>query len=126
MKRFWQGIVILAILLIAGILIAASMDTVHTRISDTLRQAADTAMAGDLDKAVSMAADARAQWDRYWRFTAAFADHTPMDELDGLFAEMGVFAEAGDIPHFAVTCAHLAKAAQAMADSHSLSWWNLL
>lgn len=126
MKRLWLGVVILAVLLTGGTVVTCSMNATHSQISHTLQQAADTAMAGDLNKAVELAADAKQQWERHWRFTAAFADHTPMDELDSLFAEMEIFAEARDMPHFAVCCASLAKAAQAMADSHNLSWWNLL
>ena len=126
MRRFWIGVIVLGVLLVAGAVIAWGMDAVHQPIARQLQQAGTAAMAEDWDTALQDAAAARERWKRCWRFTAAFADHTPMDEVDGLFAELDIYAQSREQEHFAATCAHLAKLAEAMAESHSATWWNLL
>ena len=126
MKRSIWGITILVALLIWGIAIAAGMGTVHEGISDLLEQAAAAAELGNWQQAEELIRQAEGKWQRYHHFTAAFADHTPMDELDGLFAELMIFLKNRESPHFASTCARLSLLAQAMADSHGLQWWNLL
>lgn len=126
MKRSIWGVGILIALLILSIAIAKGMHQVHYRISDLLSQAAAAAEQDDWQKADQLARQAEAQWQQHHAFTAAFADHTPMDELDGLFAELIVFLENRESPHFASTCARLSLLAQSMADSHGVQWWNVL
>ena len=126
MKRSIWGIGILLALLILSIAIAAGMQKVHCQISDLLSQAAAAAEQDDWQQAGLLARQAEEQWRRHHSFTAAFADHTPMDELDGLFAEMMVFLENRESPHFASACARLSLLAQSMADSHGVQWWNVL
>ena len=126
MKRCLTGIAILISMLILSALIAGSMHNVHYRISELLEQAQQAASAENWSQADRLARQANEQWQRYHHFTAAFADHTPMDELDGLFAELMIFLEERESPHFASTCARLSLLAQSMADSHGLQWWNLL
>ena len=126
MKRSIWGVGILIALLILSIAIAALMHDIHYRISDLLSQAAAAAEQDDWQQADRLARQAEQQWQQYHHFTAAFADHTPMDELDGLFAELLVFLNNRESPHFASTCARLSLLAQSMADSHGVQWWNLL
>ena len=126
MKRSIWGVGILIALLILSFAIAALMHDVHYRISDLLSQAAAAAEQDDWQQADRLARQAEQQWQQYHHFTAAFADHTPMDELDGLFAELLVFLNNRESPHFASTCARLSLLAQSMADSHGAQWWNLL
>lgn len=126
MKRFWLGVAILGVLLILGVILTVSMDAIHSQIAVTLQQAQDAAFAGDWDAATRMAQKAQDRWEHYWRFTAAFADHNPMDELDGLFAELMIFSQEREMPHFAAVCAHLSQLARSMANSHGVGWWNLL
>ena len=126
MKRSIWGITILIVLLIFSIAIAAGMHNAHDGISDLLAQAAAAAEQDDWPQADRFARQASDRWQRYHHFTAAFADHTPMDELDGLFAELMVFLNNRELPHFASTCARLSLLAQAMADSHGVQWWDVL
>ena len=126
MKRVWIGVAVLAVLLVAGTVIAWGMNAIHQPIARQLQQAGAAAMAEDWDTALREAAAARDAWNCGWRMTAAFADHTPMDEIDGLFAELEIYAQAREKEHFAATCAHLAQLAEAMAESHSPTWWNFL
>ena len=126
MKRSIWGIAILVALLVVSIAIAAGMHKIHYRISELLQQAATAAEQNHWQEADFFARQAEDAWQQYHNFTAAFADHSPMDELDGYFAEMMVFLENRESPHFASTCARLALLAQAMADSHSVQWWDVL
>lgn len=126
MKRFWIGISILAVLLVSGWLSQKGMVAVHRPIADDLEQAAQAALEEDWETALPLAAHAHARWKKYHHFTAAFADHNPMDDLDGLFAELEIFGYEREMPHFAAVCLHLHQLADSMAESHGINWWNLL
>lgn len=126
MKRLWIGAVTLAVLLGACLWTSYAMDAVHGPISDQLDKAADAALAEDWAQATALAAEARAEWDRSWRMTASVADHTPMDEVDGLFAQLPAYARDEEAVHFAATCAQLSRLVAAMGEAHSFNWWNLL
>lgn len=126
MKRFWIGICLLVGLLAVTAGISVHMHRVHMPMAQQLQQAAEAALREDWQQATALADRARQSWEKNWRCTAVFADHTPMDELDGLFAELQVYGHLQAKEHFASTCAHLVKLAEAMADSHHPGWWNLL
>ncbi len=126
MRRLWLGIGILAVLLALSWGVAGAMEKIHTPIAQSLSQAAEAADREDWAQAQTLAEAAKTRWERYWKFTAMVADHTPMDELDGQFEELMVFLEAREHPHFSVTARHLTALAQAMADSQTPTWWNVL
>lgn len=126
MRRPFLGIGILLVLLALGIGIWWGMETIHGDMEELLTQAKTAAEQGDWLTAGEMSRMAYDQWEKHHHFTAAFADHTPMDELDGLFAELMVFLENQESPHFEATCAQLILLTQAMADSHGVPWWNIL
>jgi len=126
MKRLWIGILILSVLLASGGLSSWAIAGIHAPIALSLHQAEAAALSQDWPQAEQYSRAAYARWQQHWRFTAAFADHTPMDEVDGLFAELQVYCQCREAQHFAATCAHLAQLTEAMAESHSPSWWNLL
>ncbi len=125
-KRFYLGVGILLVFLVLGIVVAVSMDIACEPIAQQLEAAAREALFGDLEKGISMAAEVKAGWSATWRGMATVADHTPIDEIEGLFAEMEVYAHARDGEHFAACCAQLSRLMEAMADAHALTWWNLL
>lgn len=126
MTRFWISLLILALLLGGGFLIHHAIRFIHEPIAQDLEQAAHAAMQEDWSSALHLARRASARWHQFHHLTAAFADHTPMDELDQLFAQLPVFAHERENPHFSVTCQELSSLARAMAESHRFSWWNLL
>ena len=126
MKRFWIGISVLAVLLASGWAVAFFMGHCHAPISNELTQAAQTAMDGRLEQAVQLAESAHDKWRLCRDFTAAFADHTVLEEMDSLFAEIGVYAAARDSISFSAACAHLAELAKAVSESHHPKWQNLL
>lgn len=126
MKRFWLGLALLLLLLGVGLTVSAGMDRIHLGIRDSLRQAQAAAHAEDWPTAQALVDRAYGDWQRYHPITASFADHTPMDELDTLFAELQIFSQQKEMPHFSAVCGHLAEAAASMANNHRLTWWNLL
>ena len=126
MNRFTLGVVILAVFLMLGLGVAWGMDEIHLDISDNLSLAAERVIAGEWEAGVKLARQAKAEWEKNWQKTACVADHAPMDEIDGLFAQLKAFEKPEEAVHYAATCAEASKLVEAMADAHRLSWWNLL
>ena len=125
-KHFYLGLAILLLLLALGIGTAMGMKTVHQPMETILLEAADLAMAGNLEQALPIAQKAYNRWEKFHAFTASFADHSPMDDTDTLFQEMLVYGSMEEVPHFAACCRELAIMTQAMYDAHALSLKNLL
>lgn len=125
-RRFYLGVGILVFFLVLGIFVTLGLAHIHEPIAQDLEQASRIALAGDLEAGTQLALQAKGSWQRYWGCTASVADHTPMDEIDSLFAEMEVFALAQDPEHFAACCAQLARLVQSVADAHNPAWENLL
>ena len=118
MKRLWIGIIVLAALLILSIAVAAMMHWIHAPIADTLDAAAQAWLRGDTESAVRLSEDAARRWEQWQVFTASFADHDPMDNMDELFAQLPIWAEETDSDEFASTCRALAALERSMARSH--------
>ena len=126
MKRLSIGITVLVILLSSGSLAAICMDHFHRPISHELTQAVAAMEGGHWEQATTLANNAHSQWLHCRDFTAAFADHDVLEEIDALFAEIHVFAAAGDPISFSAACAHLSELTKAVAESHHPKWQNLL
>ncbi len=126
MARGWFGAGILVLFLILGLVVSVNMDNAHLPTGALLEQAADQTLNGEFEQGVALGMEAKARWERQWNGTATVADHSPMDDVDALFAELEVYAKAGEEPHFAACCLELSKRLQAVADAHKFSWWNVL
>ncbi len=125
MVRGWLGAGLLALFLALGVVTMHLMDDAHLPTGDLLEQAAELALQGDIEKGVTLGREAKNRWERQWQATATVADHSPMDDVDALFAEMEIYATAGEEPHFAACCKELSKRVQAVAEAHRFSWWNI-
>jgi len=126
MARGWFGAAILVLFLALGFLAADRMENAHGPTEDLLKQAADATLDGEFDRGVTLGMEAKRRWERHWNGTATLADHSPMDDVDALFAEMEIYAKTGEEPHFAACCLELSKRLKAMAEAHTFSWWNIL
>lgn len=126
MKRGGFGAVLLAALLVLGIISALAMDRLHSPLADTMEEASAAALAGDWHRAAQLTGEVHASWEKGWRFSACFADHGPMEQIDRLFSQLEVYRAAEDPLAFAVVCASLQTQLEAMGDAHKLNWWNLL
>lgn len=125
MNRFWLGVGLLLLLLGISITTSLYLDNIHGQITDILNQAGDAAISGDLDTATAFVMQAQQIWQKHWHLTALVIDHGPVDEIDGMFAQIEAYGQAGEMPEFAACCAGTARMVQAVGESHSLTWWNL-
>ena len=126
MIRGWFGLGILLVFLVLGFVTAGVVDHAHLPTEELLAQAAEKVLDGDFEAGVALGKEAKSRWDRHWNGTATVADHSPMDDIDALFAEMEVYAQAKEEPHFATCCQELSQRIQAVAGAHRFSWWNIL
>ena len=122
MARTALGVGLLLGPLLLGIFSWMAMDRVHMPIAALLQTAAEQ----PLEEGFATSQKAKALWDENWKFSAALADHAPMDEIDGLFAQLNAFRKDGDRVDFSACCLRISQLIEAMAEAHSLSWWNLL
>ena len=126
MKRLYIGIGFLAVLLAVGIGITVAFARLHEPLSEDLRAAIETAEAGDWETTDELVTKIRGDWERCRNFTAAVADHEPLEQMESLLAQIEVYARHRNVEEFASSAAALARMAAAMANSQSISWWNLL
>ena len=126
MKRLWIGVLILFLLLGAGVGITVFANTLHTGISEDLKQAADAALAGDWDTAQRLTLKARGDWEAHRNITAAIADHEPMEEIDSLFSRLEVYLKTRQPIAFSSCCTSLSVFTQAIGESQAINWWSLL
>jgi hypothetical protein len=126
MNRFWIGVGLLLALLGAGLWAMFAADHIHSTVSEDLRQSAQAAQAQNWTHADDLAHSATEQWEKNWKFSAAMADHTALDEIDSIFAQLQVYRQRRDTTLYAAACARLAELIEALQEGHALSWWNLL
>ena len=126
MARGYIGAVVLIVFLVLGLVVSLAMNNAHAPASELLTQAADLSLAGNFDEAVPLAMEAKSRWEQAWNGTAVVADHSPMDDVDALFAEMVTYAQSGEAPHFAACCRELSQRVEAVFEAHCFSWWNVL
>lgn len=125
-KRFYLGLGLLTFFLILGLIISIIIANTNAPISGQLEQASQEALSGNLEKGILLAAQAKTSWESAWHGIAMASDHAPMDEIDSLFAQMDIYAKAGDPLHFGSYCARLSELVAAISDAQKLNWWNLL
>ncbi len=125
-RRFWFGILLLLILIFLGIFSLVAVDTICSPLETTLLQAQSLALDGDLERAISLARQAKSDWESRRDLLAILADRSPMDDVEQLFAELEVYGKFQDETHFAGCCGSLAILCHAMVDSHAPAWPNLL
>lgn len=124
MGRIWLGNFLLAVLLIFGLWCANYTERTMAPIAGELEQAAQALRAGQVRGGIERAEQAQGKWEKAWHSTAALSDHTPMDEIDGLFAQLSGYQT--EPAHYAACCDRIAQLIYAMAEAHSPTWWNLL
>ena len=126
MKKFIIGIAVLSLLLLSGLLVAKVTEEMYRPIIALLEEATATALDGNFQVAKFQAEEAKKLWNKKKNATATVADHTPMEDIDHLFAEVEIYAQTEEIPHFAACCAQLAVMVRDMSDAHAPNLWNLL
>lgn len=125
MKRSIFGISLLIVLLILSLGVTWLMTRIHEPIARELEQAVELAAAGDWAEARALADKARQDWERVEPWSACFADHNPMEQINQEFAQLKVYGDSGEPMAFAAACSSLAEKLQAMSDAHGLQWRNI-
>jgi len=126
MKRSWIGFALLMIMLFGGILVTRKMEKIHDPIEKQLQQAAQCALDNNWEKAEVFFREAEKSWDEQEHFRSCFADHNPVEEIDGMFKKLSVFCSTQEPIGFAGGCRELARKVAAVGEAHELVWWNLL
>ena len=125
-RRFALGIAILALALALVVGTSVGMKAIHNPGEIALEKAAGLAVNGQMEQAIPLAREAYSRWQKYRNVTAAFADHTPMDDTERLFREMLVYAQTQEAPHFAACCLQLSVMLKATYEAHGFSLRNIL
>lgn len=120
------GMGLLALLLMSGLLSAWYLSRQPDEMASAMEDSTWLVLSGQWENAKELAVSVRQDWEKNWRFRAAFADHTHLDEINGLFREMTIYGAAGEQTEFARICALLSEKLEALASSARLSWWNVL
>ena len=90
MKRLWLGIGVLAARLGCSLWVMGQSAKVHGDIRQRLDQAAQAALAEDWPAVAVMTEQTRRRWDEHLRFSAAFSEHTMLDEVEAGLARLEV------------------------------------
>ena len=123
MKRFILGILVLAVLLGACLGAGAFQASLRESVTRELYRAAEAAGAGSLPAAHGHTRSARLLWEKRRPLTAALCDHTPMEDIENLFAQLALQTDEED---FLSACTGLILRIQALEDAHKLTLQNLL
>ena len=125
-RQLWIGVGILLVLLGIGLLLTVFVENACSPIAALLEQAGNLTEEGDWEAAAMLVHSAQRQWKHSWHKIATLADHAPMDEIDGLFAQTLAYAKEGAEADLTANCRRLASLIQAVFEAHSLTWWNLI
>lgn len=126
MKRCWIGFSLLLVLLFGGVLTTRKMGQIHEPIEKQLQQAAQYALDSNWENAENFFQEAKNSWKQQEHFRSCFADHNPVEEIDGNFELLTVFCSTRDGIAFAGGCRELARKVAAIGEAHELVWWNLI
>ena len=126
MKRSWFGFVMLLGLLLGSILSSRAMVRIHGPMEEKLQLSAQCALDGDWHRAEAFFRQALENWEKTEHFRSCFADHTPVEEIDGDFELLKVYCAAREKVSFCGGCLQLARQVAAVGEAHELVWWNLL
>ena len=125
MKRSYIGGGLLAVLLGICAVSSWAMVAIHGPIAGQLTRAGEQVLVGEFMEGRASAVQAKARWEKWSRFRACFSDHTPVEEIDAGFAELESYGAAGEDAAFAAKSVELAEQVKAVAESQTLTWWNL-
>lgn len=126
MNRFWIGVAVLLLFLGLGLGSMFLLGRFREPLTDTLEAAAEDVLSGATEAGVEKVRLAWELWNRYRHGLAAVSSHEPMEEMDGLFARLPVYARAENWGEYAACCVRLSRLAEAIAEAQSCSWWSLL
>ena len=126
MNRLWIGVGLLVALLALGIGLLWGSKVFFEDFSKDIEQSGELALAGNWEEAEKYAEKSRKKWETYRRFWASFTDHEPVEQMQNLFSLLEVYRVRRLEVDFATVCRNLSHVAEAIDESHGLSWWSVL
>lgn len=121
MKRIRIGIGLLLVLLALGLWTQRKLDAIHGPIAADMTLAAQQAQMGNWEQAGEALTRAEAVWTANRVFTAALADHQPLEDIESLLARLPAYAAAGNRAEFASVCADIACRVEAISAAQKLT-----
>ena len=124
MKRCIFGAVLLVAVGLACLWAGAALNRFTEPVCRNLERAQEAALAEDWEQAAAHALAAETAWEGKWHNLASAADHTPLEDIDDLFAQLSLCRRMEKKEDFPVLCAQLRRRLQAVSSAHALTWWN--
>ena len=124
MKRCIFGAVLLVAVGLACLWAGAALNRFTEPVCRNLERAQEAALAEDWEQAAAHALAAETAWEGKWHGLASAADHTPLEDIDDLFAQLSLCRRMEKKEDFPVLCAQLRRRLQAVSSAHALTWWN--
>ena len=126
MKQVWVGIGLLAALLLGGIWVGKSLEQAHSKQILDLSHASDAARDENWTRAEAYLTRVTKEWESQRGLQAALHRHDPLEQIDGLFAQLKAQLNCRDREGFCANCALLEKCLENLPQSHCFRWRNLL
>lgn len=125
MKRIWFGAGLLALLLFLSIGCSNITEQTYLPPAEQLTRSAQLALEGNWNGARNDSEAARRSWERNRLLAAVLSEHSALDQIDSLFAQIQVFAATQEPNAYSSACMCLARLLEALGKSHSLNLHNL-
>ncbi len=90
MKRCIFGAVLLVAVGLTCLWAGAALNRFTEPVCRNLERAQEAALAEDWDRAAAHALAAETAWEGKWHGLASAADHTPLEDIDDLFAQLSL------------------------------------
>ena len=126
MTRGWIGLALLLALMVGSLVSVYWLQEEQQVMGTRMEQAAGYALESRQEDAQALPGQVKRQWERNWNRVAAFADHGPMEEIDGDLELLELYCEAREEAAFAAESCRLARKIAAMGEAHEFVWWNIL
>ena len=124
MRRCIFGAALLAAIGMVCLWTGAALNRFMEPVCRDLEQACEEALAENWNMASAHALAAEAAWEGKWHGLASAADQTPLEDIDDLFARLGIYRRLEKSDEFAAICAQLSRRLKAVSNAHALNWWN--
>ena len=124
MTRWRFGAVLLVAVGLACLWAGAALNRFTEPVCRNLERAQEAALAEDWEQAAAHALAAETAWAGKWHGLASAADHTPLEDIDDLFAQLSLCRRMEKKEDFVILCAQLRRRLQAVSSAHTLTWWN--
>lgn len=124
MRRCIFGAALLVAVGLVCLWAGSAMNRNTQPIRRQLALAREEALADCWEEAADHVLSARKAWQGSWHALASAADHTPLEDIDDLFAQLGIYGRLKKGEDFAALCTQLEHRLEAVANAHKFSWWN--